>query len=87
MHQEVAHMPTLHVRSVPEELYQRLHALAREQNRSLSAQVVTLLEQAVHEAELRQERAAALQSIRRRRFAPPAQLADSTALLREDRSR
>jgi plasmid stability protein len=80
-------MPTLHVRSVPEDLYRRLHALAQEQNRSLSAQVVTLLERALQDAELRQDQANALQSIRRRRFSPPAQLIDSTALLREDRSR
>jgi plasmid stability protein len=80
-------MPTLHVRSVPEDLYRRLHALAQEQNRSLSAQVVTLLERALQDAELRQERANALQSIRRRRFSPPTQMTDSTSLFREDRSR
>lgn len=80
-------MPTLHVRSVPDALYQRLQALAQEQNRSLSAQVVTLLEQAVRDAEQRQERLTALHSLRRRRFTPPDHLADSTSLLREDRAR
>jgi hypothetical protein len=80
-------MPTLHVRSVPDDLYQRLQALAQDQNRSLSAQVVTLLEQALRQAALRQERVQALQSMRRRRFAPPTDLPDSTALLREDRAR
>jgi len=80
-------MPTLHVRSVPEELYERVRTLAQEQNRSLSAQVVTLLDQALRLVEQSQERTAALQSLRRRRFIPPANLDDSTDLLREDRAR
>ena len=80
-------MPTLHVRSVPEDLYKRLHALAQEQNRSLSAQVVTLLEQALRDEEQRKEFSSVLQNIRRRRFAPPAKMGDSTVLLREDRFR
>lgn len=80
-------MPTLHVRSVPEDLYKRLNSLAQEQNRSLSAQVVTLLELALRDVEQRQERKEALQGIRRRRFTPPAKMDDSTALLREDRIR
>jgi hypothetical protein len=87
MHMEDVLMPTLHVRSVSEDLYNRLHALAREQNRSLSAQVITLLEQALKDVEQRQERSTSLQGIRRRRFIPPTKMADSTALLREDRSR
>ena len=80
-------MPTLHVRSVPEDLYSRLQELAQEQNRSLSAQVVTLLEQAVRDADLLKERATALERIRRRRYTPPDHFPDSTSLLREDRSR
>jgi len=80
-------MAILHVRGVSEDLYRRLHALADEQNRSLSAQIITLLEQAVQDAELRQERASALQNIRRRRFTPPDHLANSTILLSEDRAR
>jgi plasmid stability protein len=80
-------MPTLHVRSVSEDLYNRLRQMAREQNRSLSAQVITLLERAMQAEEQLQERSTALQSLRRRRFVPPAKMADSAALLREDRSR
>ena len=80
-------MNTLHVRSVPDDLYQRLQALAQAQNRSLSAQVITMLAQAVEEEERRQKQDAVLASIRRRRFTPPAQSPSAIDLLREDRSR
>ena len=80
-------MSILHVRNVPEELHARLKQRAETQRRSLSTEVVTLLEWAVEEA----DRASALplESIRRRRsFAPASTGAPgSTALLREDRER
>ena len=40
-------MPTLHVRNVPEPVYESIRELARRENRSLNAQVVTLLTVAV----------------------------------------
>ena len=79
-------MNTLHVRSVPEELYEQIRRLALAQQRSLSAQVITLLERAVAEENRREQQADVLASIRRRRFTPTA-TTDSTALLREDRAR
>ncbi len=39
-------MATLHVRNVPDELYQRLKSLAEEDRRSLSAEVIWLLREA-----------------------------------------
>lgn len=80
-------MPTLHVRSVPEDLYQRLQDLAQEKNRSLSAQVIRLLYHAVQDEEYRQQQGELIRTIRRRRFVPPKQHKNSTDLLREDRSR
>ena len=80
-------MNTLHVRSVPDNLYQRLQQLARSRNRSLSAQVITLLARAVEEEERQREQAGLLDSIRRRRFKPPTDAPDSLDLLREDRNR
>ena len=80
-------MPTLHVRSVPEDLYTQLNELARSSNRSLSAQVVTLLYDALEEHERRGLQGQALGAIRRRRFAPPANTPLSTELLAEDRRR
>jgi len=80
-------MSILHVRNVPQDLYARLKQRAETQRRSLSAEVVTLLEWAVEEVDRASE--LSLESIRRRRFFEPASVdaPDSTTLLREDRER
>ena len=80
-------MSILHVRNVPQDLYARLKQRAETQHRSLSAEVVTLLEWAVEEVDRASE--LSLESIRRRRFFEPASVGapDSTTLLREDRER
>jgi plasmid stability protein len=80
-------MSTLHVRSVPEDLYTRIQELARHSNRSLSAQVVTMLFQALEDEERQRQQGQALHAIRRRRFTPPEGAPDSLDLLREDRQR
>jgi plasmid stability protein len=80
-------MATLHVRSVPEDLYERLQKLAQTQNRSLSAQVITLLSQALQEEESRKRQSKLLADIRRRRVVLPSNAPDSVELLREDRRR
>lgn len=80
-------MATLHVRSVPEDLYERLQKLAQTQNRSLSAQVIILLSQALQEEESRKRQSKLLADIRRRRFVLPRNAPDSVELLREDRRR
>lgn len=80
-------MNTLHVRSVPDDLYDRVQRLARAQNRSLSAQVITMLEQAVESEERRKKQAKALTSIQRRRFKAPRNAPSTLVLLREDRAR
>ena len=80
-------MPILHVRNVPETLYEDLQSRADSQRRSLSAEVITLLEWAVVEAERTSE--STLSSIRQRRSFNPATAGapDSTTLLRQDRDR
>ncbi len=78
-------MTTLHVRSVPDDLYQRLQRLAEARNRSLSAEVVTLLAAALDAEERQSKQAQVLTSIRRRRFHPPAHTPASLDLLHEDR--
>ena len=80
-------MPTLHIRSVPEDLYEQIQQIARASSRSLSAQVVEMLYNALHAEQQRREQGHILETIRRRRFTPAADAPDSTALLREDRSR
>ncbi len=80
-------MPTLHVRSVPEDLYQEIQKLAEERSRSLSAQVVTMLAQALEDEKSRKTQIRALESIRRRRFSAPKKSPSSLEMLREDRRR
>ena len=80
-------MPILHVRNVPDELYAALQRRAETQRRSLSAEVITLLDWALDQVE--RAPTTTLASIRSRRFYDPAAAGapDSTALLREDRAR
>lgn len=80
-------MATLHVRSVPDDLYTHVQELARLSNRSLSAQVVTMLYTAVEEEDNRQQQGETLHTIRHRRFKAPANTPISSELLREDRQR
>lgn len=80
-------MNTLHVRSVPDDLYKRIQLMASVKNRSLSAQVITLLSQAIDAEERRMKQAKVLDSIQRRRFKAPKNAPASLELLREDRGR
>ncbi len=80
-------MATLHVRSVPDDLYEQLRTLAYSRQRSLSAQVIALLERALLSEAQQEQQAQVLADIRRRRFVLPVHTPDSTELLREDRSR
>ena len=80
-------MPTLHVRNVPEALYERIQEQAQTNQRSISAEVIVLLNRILSETWRPQTEV--LGSIRRRRFFRPASLnvPDSTTLLRQDRER
>ncbi|MCW5851335.1 MAG: Arc family DNA-binding protein [Anaerolineae bacterium] len=80
-------MPTLHVRNVPETLYERLQQRARAENRSLSAEVIYMLEMAL--AEPVPSVAEILERLERRRmsYTPSVNAPDSVQLLREDRDR
>jgi len=78
-------MPTLYVREIPDLLYQQARATAAAQGRSLSAYVVTVLEQALEDEKKRQARSEALTSIRRRRRRLPEAAPDSVAILRQIR--
>jgi len=82
-------MPILHVRNVPDDLYTRIQRLANAKNRSMSAQVIRLLDQAVQTEEARQSQVRILAGIRRRRASHPRKPStpDSVTLLREDRER
>jgi hypothetical protein len=81
------YMPTLHVRRVPEDLYQEIQKLAESRSRSLSAQVVMMLAQALEDEKSRKAQTKTLAAIRRRRFSAPKKAPSSLDLLREDRRR
>lgn len=80
-------MPILHIRNFPEELYERIRKQAAESNRSISAEVITLLQRAVSNSSRSQDQL--LDQIRRRRFYLPSEAGapDSLTLLKEDRAR
>jgi plasmid stability protein len=80
-------MATLYVRSFPDDLYAELRAAATSNGRSLSGEVVVLLQQSLLERRRQEEAREALDRIgaRRRSLRPSA--VSSVALLREDRER
>lgn len=80
-------MPTLYVRDIPERIYRQARKIAAVQGRSLSAYVLTVLEQAVEDEKLRRTRSKALTNIRRRRRSLPASAPDSVTLLRHIRGK
>jgi plasmid stability protein len=79
-------MSILHVRNVPESLYERLQRRAEAERRSLSAEVITLLSKALEEEEKSPQ--VTLAAIRSRRFFRPADAGapDGTTMLRRDRT-
>jgi len=82
-------MPTLYVRNFPAKVYDRIRDLAARKHRSMSAEVITLIEQGIAHDMLQERRSEALANIARRRTsytAPPGSI-DSLTLLREDRER
>ncbi|MGB2910374.1 MAG: hypothetical protein WBD56_05685 [Anaerolineales bacterium] len=80
-------MPVLHVRNVPDSLYEQIKQQAQRSNRSISAQVITLLQRVLTDGGSPQSEV--LGSIRRRRFFNPHEInvPISTTILRDDRAR
>lgn len=82
-------MPTLHIENISNELFLQIQRLAKAHGRSLNAQVIVLLAQALkHEKEKELTvQLKVLASIRQRRFMDPQDSPSSLALLHEDRDR
>lgn len=82
-------MVTLYVRNVPEKLYDRIRKLAKEEGRSVSAEVIQLLSQGLQARESRRNMAAILARVgqRTQKIELPCGWKDSAELIREDRSR
>ncbi len=82
-------MATLHVQDVPDKLYEGICSLASGQKRSLSEQVIAMLERGLREEDCRPSMSEILDRLRRRREAHPLgkNVPDSVTLIREDRDR
>lgn len=83
-------MATLYVENVPDNLYAALRARAKENHRSIAAEVLSLLEQNIPtEEELRSRRAFYLRVRRMQRRKPVSGRAYPSAeeMIREDRNR
>lgn len=82
-------MASLHIRNVPDKLYQRIRKLAQEENRSITAEVIRLLSQGVQARKTRKGAAEIIARICRRAQTVelPCGWTDSATLVREDRSR
>ena len=82
-------IPTLYVRDFPDDLHRKVKRLAARRHRSLGAEVIVLLDEALKNEELMDRRIQALNRIeeRRRSYVPTGKEVDSLILLREDRDR
>ncbi|MGA9626058.1 MAG: hypothetical protein WBL65_20595 [Bryobacteraceae bacterium] len=83
-------MPTLYVENVPPDLYEALRMRARERRRSITAEVLALLEENVPTAKelaSRRELLNQARRIRARRPRAPGPFPSSEAMQREDRRR
>jgi antitoxin FitA len=89
-------MATLNTLNIPDELYEQLQELAKAENSSVDAQVITILQNALQktktqltEEEKRKNVPKLLEEIRLRRESRQTDVEwpDSTALIREDRDR
>jgi len=88
-------MATLHALDIPDDLYEQLQQLAKAENSSIDAQVITILHNVLQtktqltEDERRKNVPKLLEEIRLRRESRRTDMEwpDSTALIREDRDR
>jgi plasmid stability protein len=83
-------MATLYVRNVPDELYEALRKRARQNRRSIAAEVVSLLEQNVPTASELRKRRECLRRLEHLRSIPSPSsgpFPSTEEMVREDRSR
>ena len=81
-------MPLLQVRDFPEDIYKKITIAAKKQNRTISQQVVVLLEKSLGQEESNNERRKrAIEKIKDRNISESVKKMDAVALIREDRER
>jgi len=83
------HMATLYVENVPDELYKGLRRRAKQNQKSIAAEVMTLLKLHVPTEEVLRKRRHAVKELARLRNIPPLTPGSPSAeeLVREDRER
>ena len=80
-------MPTLQVRDLPEDVYIRLHMIAKEENRSIAQQTIVLLKESLGlHSNNKLRRKALLEKIDERSDTRGKEI-DQVELIREDRER
>ncbi len=80
-------MATLHVRNFPDTLHRRLRQRATERGRSLSAELVNIVAEVMHDQDSREAQAALLAEVRRRSEKRRRLKTSIVASLRKDRAR
>lgn len=79
-------MAVLHVRDIPDVLYRQVQKMAQARGRSLSAEVIDLLEEAARQEAARRRHARLMAQMRRDIWSPPSGAPDSEDLVRAARS-
>ncbi len=82
-------MATLYVRDFPDETYQALKTMAKEEKKSVGTEVIKIVEAELEKKRIKRERLASLARIRESDylFKPSIDGKTTTDLLREDRDR
>ena len=81
-------MPLLQVRDFPEDIYKKITIVAKKQNRTISQQVVVLLEKSLGQEESNIERRKKVfERIQAMDIPESVKIIDAVALIREDRER
>jgi plasmid stability protein len=80
-------MATIHVRNVPDQMHSEIQKLAEQAGRSLTAEVIVLLGNALAARNSLQDQRSILDAIRRRRLRRKPSTVSSVELLRKDRER
>jgi plasmid stability protein len=81
-------MASITIRDIPDDLFDRFKDMAKEDRRSINAEVIDVLEKAVQIRNLRRQRLSALEEIDRIRTSQPvSNEQDTLDILREGRQR
>ena len=80
-------MTALQIRDLPEEIYEKIKELSEQEHRSLSSQVLTLLEQSLQSETNETNRTQLIKSIKQQQSEWSRELPEPSRLISEDRNR